>query len=621
MNVTITSLPAGNYYIKNVSDMAASSLPITYDAKDGKGLIKFSQGCLSTEMPETKRIPQCNIGDTKQLFTLTTDGRIYSYELKDFVDYSGNKIDSNPHHFRVTSERPEAESGINLWNPTILYGTPYTSPGQESNRRYFNMMWSETASNNCSTAFSPPMCESYQTSLTQGTCGALGAGKSRLCIFTGYNEPNRELCARGDSNIVSSNKLDILKCPNIYNDTIYGYQLDVKEQKLGPKIWMPWSKDTADTDATINFCAQHDTLSDQPMITSYPNCIKWSQDTKNITAVNTAKNLYCGQFPNKEICADWCQDLECKSSMNQFCSNSNNVLTPGCRKWCQLTNTNCDLALRSKCANLYQDNKELALTEPACACFMPDSVYQAYFEALRKKGVPISANPELEDCYFGPCARKTATKPYASKQNPTRCPDVSFCFQNIEISAGGNISGDISVDAKCQQLQPPTSKCSDKSKIYDDQKGDCVPCKDGFTPNADQTKCVCLLHCAPDEYQDINNCVCKKCPDGKKPNADQTDCVDESKPQTDCTDPKKPFYNTENKRCEPCPSDKPLFLTRSKTCDVCPSSQVIDPNDNTRCVNPNVVKNNFPWWVLLFLIPLILGLVYSLTRKRKGTQK
>lgn len=102
----------------------------------------------------------------------------------------------------------------------------------------------------------------------------------------------------------------------------------------------------------------------------------------------------------------------------------------------------------------YQKLKEVAekadcmlAKKQMCGCFLPQSVYDVYFEQLkaRLKGTASESLPEYKTCYFPDCAR--------SELKPTTletCPSITNCIQNVVVDAKGNINNlDINSSAEC----------------------------------------------------------------------------------------------------------------------------------------------------------------------------
>lgn len=135
-----------------------------------------------------------------------------------------------------------------------------------------------------------------------------------------------------------------------------------------------------------------------------------------------------------------------------------------CRTFCGERNTNCDARIEAHCKSLSPKEALNTQNSDLCGCFMGNQFYKGYFDELKKKfNFPITAPPS-HVCYFDMCA-STNVKPYNEKQNPTRCPDVISCFQNVNVVFDGNgnvINGDIIVkqDQQCGVIQ---RKCSSKN--------------------------------------------------------------------------------------------------------------------------------------------------------------
>src|SRR5690606_24388093 len=121
--------------------------------------------------------------------------------------------------------------------------------------------------------------------------------------------------------------------------------------------------------------------------------------------------------------------------------------------------------------------------------------------------------PPNHVCYFDFCASSNI-KPYNEKQNPTKCPDIMTCFQNVnvEFNAGGNVrTGNIIIkqDAKCGQINTKCKVQADCSKIPNSK------CTDGICKNGNPQPPSPPQPPVPIECKENSNCMDGICVNGK----------------------------------------------------------------------------------------------------------
>lgn len=111
---------------------------------------------------------------------------------------------------------------------------------------------------------------------------------------------------------------------------------------------------------------------------------------------------------------------------------------------------NLDNEIQTYCDSLGND----AISEPICGCFLKQSVYDNFFSNLNSQ--LYSAIPPYRTCYFPPCVKSSAYKPYKNNFANTRqdCPNI--CLVNNTINNDGTISGhiDISGGNDCTTSSP-----------------------------------------------------------------------------------------------------------------------------------------------------------------------
>lgn len=182
-----------------------------------------------------------------------------------------------------------------------------------------------------------------------------------------------------------------------------------------------------------------------------------------------------------------------------------------CRIFCGEKNINCDDRYTSYCASLTSKEALNKENSEMCGCFMGNQFYKGYFDEINKRYQFPVTTPPNHVCYFDFCASSNI-KPYNEKQNPTRCPDILTCFQNVnvEFNAGGNVrTGDIIIrqDAKCGQINTKCSIQADCSKIPNSKCTEGI-CKGGTQPSPPEVP-------QPIECKNGSECLNGKCINGK----------------------------------------------------------------------------------------------------------
>ena len=176
----------------------------------------------------------------------------------------------------------------------------------------------------------------------------------------------------------------------------------------------------------------------------------------------------------KSSCGAWCDGnpLECALATGKYCRQGN-LKTDICRnKVC--SQIDCDKHYEGYCRlrqNLYSEKpgeyiKDIVIDknegtikdeDNICACFLPVSYYQDYYEDLRRE-IPGGwlGIPERRDCFFEPC-KLSGHKPFIlnplSKYPLEPCPNVIECIQKIKFDTAGRIDGNVGINQtqKCVQ--------------------------------------------------------------------------------------------------------------------------------------------------------------------------
>ena len=321
---------------------------------------------------------------------------------------------------------------------------------------------------------SSPDCGNYQHEIqTNRESNEPRIGQSRIwCQYAdwGLNTPSnhksifgddvKNACAEGignegalprdsNNNILNQNKLSYRKCKLVYPHTA---ARDVSIN-IPTATWSPWSKETADADLDIyyQFCAEHDTKTNQPRFMTNNNCMAWSNN--NQERLDKLKQLYCQNYPvtDFEECGVYCADPSaiCHQAMIDSCKGIN-LESISCKKFAASDKVNLDQQISDYCASLGDD----ALNNDLCGCFLPQSFYDRYFNDIQKyvdtskyqytdsQGNLNNGLPKIPECYFAACANPLSIKPFNEKKEKTICPDITQCIQISNINVDGTINAD-----------------------------------------------------------------------------------------------------------------------------------------------------------------------------------
>jgi hypothetical protein len=366
------------------------------------------------------------------------------------------------------------------------------------------------------------------------------------CLKTVFDDRYKSPCCRGDVSILNEGKntFNYDKCKLTYGKLISGDRCNtiftdndinskVKTQQERAGTWFPWSDNCAKTSDTMNFCLQHDTLIDQPMIRSNPNCVNWC--IQNPTECKSVKIKYCEDNPQDPNCFSWCNNGElesnlCKEIIGNFCQGEN-LKTTTCRLYCSNITGNCDDPLSKYCKSLGTN----AIKEPICGCFMGTPFYDTFFKSLSNEGLTVSY--PIPDCFYPKCANssiKTHTWYTLQEEKKNTCPNVNSCINQITINVDGSIdTKEFKIEQKntCNWGLRP-SDCEYNERI-DSKANTCVKCPDISLPTVDKKTCVCPNNqilkddkcVCPDTFiktEDKKSCIC---PPTFVPSEDKKSCV------------------------------------------------------------------------------------------------
>gem|GEM_PF-5449255 len=169
---------------------------------------------------------------------------------------------------------------------------------------------------------------------------------------------------------------------------------------------------------------------------------------------------YCSfdeNFFNDPRCFSFCTQNNCSDLVSTNCRGTN-LISSACQSFCfsKQTNYDCSIELQNFCA--IPDNQSLDV----CGCFLPNSVYEAYYEELFRDQVGDSSAiireiTSLPFCSYVPCSAGIF-KP----RGDLTCPDQAVCVNQIVFNAEGEITfnGDVNLQLKCQQLLQTNSNAS-----------------------------------------------------------------------------------------------------------------------------------------------------------------
>lgn len=169
----------------------------------------------------------------------------------------------------------------------------------------------------------------------------------------------------------------------------------------------------------------------------------------------------CGLMGFSPSSNNW--NSTCQSEMNIYCQK--NPTDDRCITYCSSDNINCDSILTNFCSNKSIDiiNKDNSLKK-VCSCFLPSSFYDSYYSKVYDK-YPQAKSMISQDptCSYGNCSMSDL-KTYQRKRSLSSCPAVTACFQNLEITNKGQITGDISNNSQtCNIFKPPVSSSQSNS--------------------------------------------------------------------------------------------------------------------------------------------------------------
>jgi hypothetical protein len=283
--------------------------------------------------------------------------------------------------------------------------------------------------------------------------GGFGRHDQAYCYRSSLADTNLNECALGDSSVLDGDSINFCSCKlqtpqvQISNHCFNKDGSDgcIKAQfPLQSVAVAPWSADVQNSSAIKEYCMQHDSATDGPLMFSDSRCLNWA--TQDKARYTETMDQYCRQHPESSFCASFCalqpaNSTTCNWTMSNWCSGDN-LEKPECVQWCQHPNVNCDKALKNVCTpEKLRSNPEL------CGCFMQPSFYQTFFESLKNQvDIPASTS-DLPQCYFPQCAA-SPLQPYAVKNSQkSQCPNVQTCIADVKFTNEGIIDGNVTIEA------------------------------------------------------------------------------------------------------------------------------------------------------------------------------
>jgi hypothetical protein len=522
--ILIVGIPPQNY------NGSASIFTINADPKLQYGTVRVENYYLTYDPKnDTKLVLTKELTDLKtQTFCFSRDGRIllplFNPDKVVSLINVKSSIQEDPSLtkgiWKFSNYSPPYQNRPSLWNSNITYNMPLNNL-----ETYFNQGAGDSYGGcdrygcSCHTSRGAS-CGSDQTFLARDA----GVFEDKVwCLKTKWDEKNKPSCCSGDTNVLKvenklvTNKLDYDKCKIVHGTNICGRYFgdeDInKEAKSSTQrvgAWAPFSSDCKDSSDTINFCAQQDTLRNQPLLLGNKNCQDWCR--LNPSECQKAKSTYCENNPQNGACVTWCNTSEiaggiqggtCKEVLRNFCVGKTLENESVCERFCNNKEGNCDPEIRRYCSSL---GDEEAVKHPICGCFMSVAYNKNFFDKLKQKlGPSGDLLPILPDCFYPECALAPIKTNDYYKQS-VKCPDINQCINHVEISAGGDIKGDIHINQEntCGfKLRPQDCGINDR---IDEKLNKCVPCGPGLLPTPNKLTCVCPNPFVLDTDQ--KTCVC-----------------------------------------------------------------------------------------------------------------
>lgn len=130
--------------------------------------------------------------------------------------------------------------------------------------------------------------------------------------------------------------------------------------------------------------------------------------------------------------------------------NPENLLSLACQEYCNETK-NCTKALTTFCADKYsQPGKLNTEYQSTCGCFYPQNIYDDFYTKLSNDvNLPVGLLDAKPFCYFPACGNANVL-PINSNDIKCRNPNVTKCIQNNTVTAGGTITGNITINPICK---------------------------------------------------------------------------------------------------------------------------------------------------------------------------
>ena len=310
----------------------------------------------------------------------------------------------------------------------------------------------------------------------QSTCGCSGNWGStpvyRTCAYTCYAPPTDTYCFPGaiKTEYVEGNK-------DINNDSEYTFKATYTITTFTTAAQVKQLEDTLDensvrlkADYKASNTAQLNKVKQWVCISSNlftEPCTTYCEPdtTKQLPTSNCTEswNTFCQYQDNiaSDPCKKWCAidangNTNCKDIYLAYCNNPANFTKPVCKEFYRTQYINNQLSdgvttlLKTQCAK-YADasgnvvdsngNKVQPGTSsdgyPAttCACFLPDSVYNTFYDNASAKYPDLRSIFNVNQCSYPDCANTIALQP----QKMT-CPNVAITSCIVNNTVGGNVT-------------------------------------------------------------------------------------------------------------------------------------------------------------------------------------
>lgn len=166
-------------------------------------------------------------------------------------------------------------------------------------------------------------------------------------------------------------------------------------------------------------------------------------------------NTFCSYGDNigSDECSTWCLvnsngNSNCKNKYLSYCDNTANFSKTVCSDFYKTQYINNQISdpvsalLQAKCGN-YADADgnvlssygDIAYPVNVCACFLPDNVYNTFYDTSTKNYPELRKFFTVNQCSYPDCANTMAIQP-----QKITCPDVAVTSCIVNNTIGGNVT-------------------------------------------------------------------------------------------------------------------------------------------------------------------------------------